>query len=146
MIREAEVLPLILRSFPSFSEHLRANPEYFNYTGGLGPYMLASAFAAHVDTILIDGSEAQVEAAIELIETLLRDGEPSVLELARIGIIEDIQTQASWAKERYATFYETLGPLSKNAWREVAVMWEGKTSLAEILRAESNLKVSREDS
>jgi hypothetical protein len=70
------------------------------------------------------------------VERLLTQGNAKVRELVSIGLLEDIQTIASHHDFGSEVFVHWLGPTSRQAWYEIAKMWEGKESLMDVVRDE----------
>jgi hypothetical protein len=70
------------------------------------------------------------------VERLLTQGDAKIKELVSIGLLEDIQTIASNRDFGSEVFVQWLGPTSRQAWYEIAKMWEGKQSLMDVLRDE----------
>ena len=70
------------------------------------------------------------------IERLLTEGDPNVKELVSVGLLEDIQTIASHHEFGSEAFTRWLEPTSRQVWYEIAKMWEGKSSLSDVIREE----------
>jgi len=73
------------------------------------------------------------------IETFISEGDEEVRGLMIVGLLENIQNQASWTDEGFRAFERWLGPKSLKAWHELEALWEGKSSLLDVVR-EQNLK------
>ena len=78
-----------------------------------------------------------VSAAFQMIEQLIVGGDEEVRTAAAIGFLEDIQTIASHRPFGAAVFVQWLGPKSRGAWAEIEEVWRGKSSLMDVLRAET---------
>ncbi len=76
---------------------------------------------------------------------MLHEGDDEVRDLVSIGLLEDLQTIASWRPFGMDVFLPWLGPTSLHAWNEILTMWKGKHSLAEVLRAEAEAPEARLD-
>jgi hypothetical protein len=90
-------------------------------------------------TFVVDAYERQdtepIVAAFRTIEELLGEGDEEV-RTAAIGFLEDIQNIASHRPFGAAVFIQWLGPKSKGQWAEIEETWRGKSSLADVVRAE----------
>jgi len=75
--------------------------------------------------------------AFSAVEELFVDGDSDVKQIAMIGILEDLQCLESWKPFGNKAFIPWLGPHSREAWNLVTQMWEGKSSLADVIRAEN---------
>lgn len=73
------------------------------------------------------------------IERLTSDDNEDVRGLIIVGLLENLQNSMSWTDEGYHVFEPWLGPNSLRAWRELEVLWEGKSSLIDVIR-EQKLK------
>jgi hypothetical protein len=78
---------------------------------------------------------SEFPAAFAAIERVLNEGDQRARGIAGIGVLEDIQTIASHSCGG-DVFVEWLGPTSRVAWVQIAKMWEGKSSLMAVIRAE----------
>ena len=90
------------------------------------------------------GDITLVRTAFDSIEQLLREGDHEVRDIAAIGFLEDVQILASHKPFGRQPFAQFLGPLSEQAWAEIEEMWRGKTSLADVVRAEA--RAAKKDS
>jgi len=77
-----------------------------------------------------------VQAAFNTLERFLTEGDAEAQERAVIGFIEDVQNASSWRPFGADAFVPFLGPHSQIGWVEVERMWRGKSSLADMIRAE----------
>jgi hypothetical protein len=58
--------------------------------------------------------------------------------LVVIGLLEDIQTIASHQPFGPTAFVQSLGPISRQGWDDIAKTWEGKSTLMDVIRSERN--------
>ena len=73
------------------------------------------------------------------VERLVSNGDEDISGLAIVGLLENIQNTMSWTEEGYHGFEPWLGPESLEAWRELEKLWEGKSSIVDVIR-EQELK------
>ncbi|MCG8547394.1 MAG: hypothetical protein MJE12_24620 [Alphaproteobacteria bacterium] len=81
-----------------------------------------------------------VQRALTLTESLLAEDDPETNGLVTYGLLETLQTHASHKPYGSDVFEKFLGPISMQAWREIELDWQGKRSLAEVIRAEKSSK------
>jgi hypothetical protein len=131
-----DVVPLLLAACPTarpaWDEHLQRWGDQ-----NRGNFNDVAVFAHHVVDALADGRAAELPAFFQALERLIREGDHQVVHLASVGLIEDIQNIASHQPFGYAAFEPWLGTETQREWRRIEALWEGKTSLAEVLRDES---------
>ena len=70
----------------------------------------------------------------EKVEELISDDNEDVRGVIIVGLLENIQNKASWTVEGYRVFEQWLGPESLEAWRELELLWNGKSSLMDVVR------------
>ncbi|MEM7224820.1 MAG: hypothetical protein AAF495_17710 [Pseudomonadota bacterium] len=126
----------LLEVFPSAREPWKAHLEYWGEDEERGFYNGVSVFAHHIVDSYREGQTEEFEAGFDLIEKMIVDGPTDVRELVIIGLLEDVQNIGSHDDWGYQVYEKWLGPYSKAAWLEVEKMWEGKNSLADVVRAE----------
>lgn len=100
------------------------------------PFLGAAVFARHVVELKAAGKTETFPAVFKLIERLIVEGDGKVREIATIGFLEDIQNISSWREFGNEVFVQFLGPRSLSEWNELIKIWEGKDSLADVLRNE----------
>lgn len=135
MIPVRDIVPKLLLACPT------AKPAWDDHVESWagqkrGHYNDISVFAHHIVNSFREARTEEFPEFFATLEELLQDGDAEVKDLASIGIIEDIQNIASHEEHGYQVFERWLGPLSHHAWREVEIIWEGKSGLADVLRAE----------
>lgn len=81
------------------------------------------------------GQVSEYPALFTLLEKLLSEGDDAVREAVGMGLFEDIQNIASHEPFGYSVFDRWLGPRSREAWKTAEGIWEGKVSLAGVIRA-----------
>jgi hypothetical protein len=134
MITTSEAMPLLLAACPGFRT---AWDEHLAYWNGEEPgaFNDAAEFARYIVESYERNDTSEFPAAFAAIEKILNEGNQEARDIAEIGIIEDLQTIASHSCGA-DVFVEWLGPTSRIAWAQIAKMWEGKSSLMDVIRAE----------
>jgi hypothetical protein len=134
MITEPEVMPLLLAACPGFQSAWEEHRPYWNGETP-GAYLDVEGFARYIVACYERSDTSEFPAAFAAVEKILNEGNQEARDLAGIGVIEDLQTIASHSCGG-DVFIEWLGPTSRIAWAEIAKMWEGKSSLMDVIRAE----------
>jgi hypothetical protein len=78
----------------------------------------------------------EVQRMFEMLEQLLAHADQETTDLITLGFFETLQNFASWRPYGNKVFKPFLGPKSAQIWREIERIWAGKSSLAEVIRAE----------
>ena len=130
-----ELVPLLLEACPTakpaWDEHVAFwKPEK------RGNFNDIAVFAHHVVDSLAQGRRDEFPAFFALVEQMIVEGDQDVVALAVLGLIEDIQVIASNSPKMCSEFQDWLGPKSRQGWLEITAAWEGKESLADVIRAE----------
>lgn len=128
-----EVVPLLLAACPSASSLWR---EYSREESA-GPYLDISVFVHHIVESYAAGRYNECPAFFAVVERMIGEGDQEVIDLALAGLIEGVQNVASHETFGYHVFEQWLGPLGRQGWAEIEELWKGKTSLADVLRAEN---------
>ena len=135
LIGVPSVIPRFLEVCPSFQQRW---DEHIAYWAGkpAGDYLDIAELAHHVVESYAAGDRSCLPAIFQLTEELLRAGHPKQKEIMSVGLLEDVQTIASHHDFGPDAFLSYLGPLSRDAWDEIARTWQGKSSLAQVVRSE----------
>jgi hypothetical protein len=134
MITKPQVMPLLLEACPGFQP---AWQEHLDWWKGEEPgvYNDTSEFARYIVESFESGQTSEFPKAFATIERILNEGDQESRDIAGIGVIESLQTIASHSCGG-DVFIPWLGTTSRRAWAEIEKMWEGKNSLADVIRAE----------
>jgi hypothetical protein len=130
------MLSTLLKSFPDFMPRWR---EHLAYWAGEtpGPYNDMAEFVHFVVEDLYEKDKHnELKLAFELFERLLDGADEDTTGFIQIGFFETLQNFASWRPYGNRVFEEFLGARSMQLWREIERIWEGKSSLADVIRAE----------
>ena len=139
------VMSALVKSFPGFATRWS---EHVAESGGkpVGPYTDMAEFARFVvDDLYEKGLTPELRRAFDEMETFLNQGDSETTDLISLGFFETLQCVASWRHCGNRAFEEFLGPISRHVWRELHIMWQGKSSLADVIRAE-RLRSEKSDS
>lgn len=135
IVPEPELIPRILDRIPEFRERWDEHVQYWEGNDA-GIFNDLAEFSHFVVEEFTAGKTEVVVRVFELCEEVLREEDYRLTGYIAIGVLETIQNIASHTDEGYVVFEPFLGPLSLKAWREIEVLWEGKESLADVVRAE----------
>ena len=130
-----EIIPTLLQACPEFRPTWEQHLAHWG-NDERGDYIDMSAFAH----FLIDSYKSHrrecLPKAFQSIEDMLHADNDEVYQLLTVGLLEDILVISShmWRNP----FPKWLGPKSKSAWLEIEKTWEGKSTLADVIRAERN--------
>lgn len=135
VVMETEIIPKFLEISPEFKKQWE---EYIGRWGKeeRGLYNDIGEFANFVVDLYKSRKTEKLSDIFRQVEFFLVNGNDKVKEIIRIGLLEDIQNIASHQKFSYQVFEKWLGPVSKKHWKEIEIVWEGKSSLADVIRAE----------
>jgi hypothetical protein len=92
---------------------------------------------SHVVDLFEQARINDVRPAFNLAESFIATGTEAERNAAIVGFLETVQNVASHRRCGTAVFMEFLGPLSRTAWTELNRVWQGKTSLAEVVAFET---------
>lgn len=132
----SRILKEVTQAYPSISNELSYLPAE-----ELSDSRLMAELASHVVDLFEAGRAKEVRAAFDLAEDLIAGGQESERHAAVVGFLETVQNVASHRKCGAMAFEQFLGPTSQNAWAELAEVWKGKASLAEVVAMETGAKL-----
>lgn len=131
-----QIMPELLRDFPEFRARWDEHLKWWNGEEA-GLYNDMSAFVQFVIEDLYEKEKLdRVTFAFEKMEEFLKEGDEEAQTLIDYGFFETLQCVASWRPYGKDAFLPFLGPLSRAVWEELNEIWGGKSSLAEVVRAE----------
>ncbi len=123
MLKQHDVIPLILESCPSFAPLWQRH--FAEYEEPL-LYVAAGDFARHLLAMELAGDRSCFIAIGAVIERLHVEGDGWVQEFTTIGILEGIQNVWSNDGADPERFCRWLGPESKLWWQSLNDFWSGK--------------------
>lgn len=137
MIAQVDIMPILLNACPQFRPTWEAHLQYWNGEER-GIFIDTAEFVHYIISQYEQGIRADLPAAFDAIETLIIQGTSDTRNIAKFGILETLQTAASHHSFGAKAFVPYLQPASKISWDEIAVLWEGKASLMDVIRSEAN--------
>ena len=127
-------MPLLLAACPGFQSAWEKHVAYWHGEKP-GAFIDAAEFARYIVESYERNDTSEFPAGFAAIERVLSEGDQQARDIAGIGVLEGIQNIASHSCGG-DVFVEWLGPTSRVAWAQIAKMWEGKSSLMDVIRAE----------
>jgi hypothetical protein len=135
---QAQIIPFLLERCTEFApvweEHQRG------VKAGSGIYIDVAEFVHLLVESYEQGKLELMPRAFKAVEDLFIEGDSTVQEIAALGILETLQCAASWKPFGKKAFIPFLGPKSLKAWNEIEIIWRGKSSLMDVIRAENKRK------
>jgi hypothetical protein len=138
MITRGQIIPFLLERCPEFAPVWKEHQNGIN--ADIGPYIDVGEFVHFILNSYEQGNLELMPRAFQAVEDLLAEGDSSVQEIAALGILETLQCAASWKPYGNKAFLQWLGPKSRAEWDELVEIWRGKSSLADVVRAEQKQK------
>ena len=126
----------IARSYPSLAHRLSELPA-----DEASDRQFMAELGRHVVDLFQAGRSEEVRPAFSLAERLIAEGSEVERRAAVVGFLETVQNVASHGHCGAAAFTGFLGPRSQAAWSELNEIWKGKTSLAEVVAAETGARL-----
>ena len=131
-----DIFRLLLTAFPSFSERWRNHIEWW---GGepAGEFNNMAEFVHFVvEDLQANGKVDEVRRVFEFMEKQLEKSDQEGRDIIGWGFFETLQNVASHGPKGFQEYEQFLGPLSSQMWMEIQRVWAGKSSLADVIRAE----------
>jgi len=131
-----EIMLSLLNTFPAFMERWRKHIEEWRGEQA-GSYNDMAEFVHFVvDDLYEKGNLSEVGRVFQMMDRLLAEGDQETRDLVALGFFETLQNVTSWRPYGNKAFEQFLGPVSQRAWAEIQSAWAGKSSLADVIRAE----------
>jgi hypothetical protein len=130
-ITSSHVFDLLLEACPTARPSFELDKED---NDGL-PYVQISVFAREIVGLEKRDETQGFNKFFGVIEQIIADGDEAAKGLAIVGFLESLQNNASWTDRGPIVFEKWLGPKSIEAWRDLERLWEGKSSLADVVRS-----------
>jgi hypothetical protein len=126
----------LLAASPAFSDRWRKHIESWSGEPA-GDYNDMSEFVHFVvEDLHGKGKLDDVRKVFEFMEWQLQGSDQETRDLIGWGFFETLQNVASHSPNGYQEYEPFLGPISARIWREIQKAWEGRSSLADVIRAE----------
>lgn len=135
LIESDPVIPRFLDACPAFMPRWEAHLAYWK-DDTRGPFIDIAELAHFVVESYAQGNSGLLPPIFATAEEFLETGDSKQKEVVTIGLLEDIQTISTHHPFGLEAFLPYLGPLGRQAWREIEQAWEGKASLMDVVRAE----------
>jgi hypothetical protein len=116
----------LLEAFPDFSERWKKHVKWWRGNPA-GSYNDMSEFFVHfvVEDLYEKGNLDEARRIFQLLEKLFVEGDQETRDLIGLGFFETLQNFASWRPGGNKVYEQFFGPMSKQAWSELGVMWGG---------------------
>src|SRR5687768_18578856 len=116
MIKQHEMLPLLVEACPSFTDTLKDYREFFDEEL---TYTELGAFANHLVELYKENKTDDFEKVFDVVEKLHIEGDKFVKEAATIGLLEGLQNIAGNKDLDPEVFYPYLKPVSAIWWNDL---------------------------
>jgi hypothetical protein len=133
--RVEEVVTAVLQIAPAFTEQWNKHLAYWG-NEPRGQYIDTGEIATFLVRCFREGDTDNFPAIFAKIEEWLKREDSGLVELVTVGLLEDIQLISSHESFGMEAFEQWLAPVSKSRWMQIRQMWEGKSSLMDVIRAE----------
>ena len=130
-----DLIPEFLEVCPEFAPRWKEHCDHW-LPNRAGDY---NDLAELVQFVIDSFDQGQVDISKRVFnhtERLLEKRDPQITQLLVVGLLEDIQIIATHYTFGPEAFIPYLGPISLHAWYEIAKIWDGKSSLMDVVRAE----------
>lgn len=134
--RTSPVISSFRRAFPDF---LHRWGKYIARGGGnsSGRYVdMAELVHFVVEDVYEKGNLDETRRVFDFVEQQLYRADEETTNLIGLGFFETLQCFASWRPGGNGVYEQFLGSTSRRIWEDLQTMWAGKSSLADVIRAE----------
>jgi hypothetical protein len=124
------------QAFPNFLQRWR---NYIAVEGGnsCGSYIdMAEVVRFVVEDVYEKGTLDETRRIFQFLEQQLPGADEETRNLIGLGFFETLQCFASWRQGGNRVYEQFLGPISRGMWVDLQRMWDSKSSLADVIRAE----------
>lgn len=135
MIEQSEIMPSLLELCPDFRPRWEEHLQYWG-DDERGIFIDTAEFVHYLVASYERGNTGDFPAVFSRVEAIITNGTPEARAAAVLGILETLQTVASHYTFGEDVFIRYLKPASKSEWDQIALQWQGKSSLADVIRAE----------
>ena len=113
MIAKEQMLPMLVKSCPSFAGKWREHQQKYRDEENYLSYVALGEFARHLINLNKQNQTTEFENVFETVENLHLDGEHYVKEAATIGLLEALQNNLKDDAEKFVKY---LKPESLKWW------------------------------
>lgn len=138
--RTSPVISNFRHTFPAFLQRWR---KYIAAEGGnsCGSYIdMAEVVHFVIEDIYEKGNLDETRRIFQFLEQQLLGADEETKNLIGLGFFETLQCVASWRQGGNRVYEQFLGPISREIWVDLQRIWAGKSSLADVVRAEREAK------
>ena len=135
MPNDSEAITLLLEACPGIEPDWKEHLAWWE-DEERGNYNDISVIAHYLVKCVKNGQTGFFPRVFQLVEEGITEGDEETRNLMVVGLLEGLQNIASWESFGYGVFEQWLGPKSQMAWRQLEKLWEGKSSLMEVIREE----------
>jgi hypothetical protein len=130
----------LVGSFPEFGP--RWNKHVVAWGGAPAASYIDMAEFVHfaVEDLYEKGAAAETQRAFDMLERLLTKGDEATKGLVALGFFETLQCFTSWRPYGQTAFEKFLDTNSRDVWNDLHIIWRGKSSLTDVIRAENKGK------
>ena len=136
-VQEKDVVPRLLAVLPGIANQWDEHTEWWGAEEP-GAYNNTGEIARYLVQCLGNDNVQEFPAVFAAVEDVLGTGTPQAKNLIVVGLLESLQNIASHTPEGYSDFEPWLGPQAAQAWKDLERMWEGKSSLMDVVRSEAD--------
>ena len=133
------IIPDLLKLCPGIDPRWQAHLEFWE-GDERGEYNDISVIVHFVVDSFTEDNSLYFPDLFNKIEDIINTGHPKQKEIAILGFLETLQTVASNRPYGYKPFERWLGPLSLVEWHNIEKLWQGKSSLMDVIRSEKKQK------
>jgi hypothetical protein len=134
--RTSPVIAALRQAFPDFSDRWKKHVALWGGNSA-GSYNDMGEFVCFVvEDLYEQGRLDETRRVFELLEKLLAEADEEKRNLIGLGFFEDLQNFASWRPGGNKIYEQFFGPLSVEIWHQLQIIWAGKSSLMDVIRAE----------
>lgn len=123
IVNRKEMLPLLVKACPSFSDKWKEHKQEYNDEKDYLPYVALGECARHLIDLENLNQTEEFEAVFEVVERLHIEGDSFVKEAVTIGFLESLQNNL---ENNEVSFIKYLKPESLKWWNELNKFGNGE--------------------
>lgn len=135
IVKVPSIIPDLLKICPGIDSRWQEHLEYWG-DDERGEYNDASVIVHFVVDSYSKNRTHFFPRLFAKVEEYITTGHPKQKEIAVLGFLETLQTVGSNQEFGYKPFEQWLGQSSLLEWRRLEAVWEGKSSLMDVVRDE----------
>ena len=133
-----ETMLTLVETFPAFRPRWRQHLGHWAGKPAGQYYDMGEFMHFVVEDLYEKGNLDELQRVFDCLEKFFAEGNQDTTDLIGIGFFEKLRNFASWRPYGSAVFEPFFGPMSREVWEEIRQMWQGKSSLMDVIRAERN--------